>query len=384
MHLEQIETPAFVLDVAKVEENCRLLAHVAEKAECKVLLALKGFAPWSLFPLMRGYLSGVTSSGIHEALLGAEEFGGEVHVYSPGFNRRELERLLPVANHFSFNSIAQLDIFRELWKSLPPKQQALYGKKYLGIRVNHGYSEVEVEIYNPCAKGSRLGALPEHLQNADLSGISGLHFHTLCEQNSDTLERTIPHFEKHFGHLLPQMQWVNFGGGHHITRKDYDVERLIRIIRDFRARWGVEVYLEPGEAAGLGTGVLVASVRDIVENGPQIAILDVSATAHMPDTLEMPYRPEIAGAAEPEVHPYTYRLGGPTCLAGDVIGDYSFPQPLKVGDKLVFLDMGHYTMVKTTTFNGVPLPDIALWHPLEERYEVVRRYGYDDYKMRLS
>lgn len=384
MELEQIESPAFVLDVAKVEENCRLLAHVAGQAECKVLLALKGFAPWALFPMMRNYLAGVTASGIHEALLGAEEFGGEVHVYSPGFNRRELERLLPVANHFSFNSIAQLDIFRELWKSLPISQQALYGDKHLGIRVNHGYSEVEVEIYNPCAKGSRLGALPEHLEGADLSGISGLHFHTLCEQNSDTLERTIPHFEKHFGHLLPQMRWVNFGGGHHITRKDYDVERLIRIIREFRARWGLEVYLEPGEAAGLGTGVLVASVRDIVENGPRIAILDVSATAHMPDILEMPYRPEIAGAAEPDVHPHTYRLGGPTCLAGDVIGDYSFPEPLKVGDKLVFLDMGHYTMVKTTTFNGVPLPDIALWHPLEERYEVVRRYGYEDYKMRLS
>lgn len=384
MRLEDVPTPCFVVDRRRIEENAALLERVGREAGCRIILALKGFAMFSLFDGLRKHLSGTTASGINEALLGAEMFGGEVHVYSPAFTRREVERLLPVADHISFNSAAQWLAFRELVTTAPRRLSP-------GLRVNPEHSTGDVAIYDPCSPGSRLGitraALDDALARVPdlLEGIEGLHFHTLCEQNSDALESTVAAFEERFGDVLPGMRWANFGGGHHITRTDYDIPRLMQTVRRFRERWGLEVILEPGEAVALNTGVLIASVLDITRNGDVAnAILDTSATAHMPDVLEMPYRPTIAGAFAPGEQPHTYRLGGQTCLAGDVIGDWSFPRPLQIGDRLVFQDMAHYTMVKTTTFNGINLPSIAIWHADEDRLEVVRTFGYEDYKMRLS
>ncbi|MEY4133649.1 MAG: hypothetical protein RL592_1707 [Verrucomicrobiota bacterium] len=378
--LTKVPSPCHVLHRGLLEQNLRILRSVMDRSGAKVLLALKGFAQFSEAKLITKYLAGTTASGIHEALLGREEFGGEVHAYSPAFKDEEFADLLRVADHISFNSPTQ-------WKRHKAAAQAAGRKLSFGLRVNPEHAEVDVELYNPCAAGSRLGTLRSEIKSAaDLDGLEGLHFHTMCQQGSDVLERTVAAFEAKFGEFIPQMKWVNFGGGHHITREGYDLERLIRVITGFRQRWGqhIQVYLEPGEAIGIGTGVLVGTVLDLVHNGVDIAIIDVSATCHMPDTLEMPYRADIMDADLPGKLPHTYRLGSVTCLAGDVIGDYSFAAPLKIGQRLVFMDMSHYTFVKNTTFNGVPLPAIASFDPASGQTQVVRRFGYADYKNRLS
>ncbi len=375
-----LETPCFVTDLGALEENLKILADVQKRAGCTILLALKGFAQWSTFSLVRRYLAGATSSSVAEARLAREELGGEVHAYAPAYSDGEMAELVTLADHIVLNSPAQ-------WRRHRPRIEAARraGRPLsAGLRVNHEHQEVEVALYDPAGACSRLGTTRGNVTAADLEGLDGLHFHTLCQVNSDALERAVAAFELRFGDFIPGMKWVNFGGGHHITRPDYDRDRLVRVVRDFRAKWNVPVYLEPGEAVALGTGVLVASVMDTLHNGMDIAILDTSATAHMPDVLEMPYRAMIIDAAEPGVKPHTYRLGGMTCLAGDVIGDYSFDRPLEVGDKLVFLDMAHYTMVKTTTFNGVRLPSIATHDPSSRKITVHRRFGYHDYRDRLS
>lgn len=380
---QQAPSPSYIVHLGRLEENCRLLQSVAENSGAKILLALKGFACHSTFPMISRYLSGTTSSGVHEALLAHELFGKEVHVYSAAYKASEIKQLSRFAHSLVFNSARQLE--RGL--------QALDGMRRpeLGLRVNPEYSEVETELYDPCSPASRLGttraaldraleALPDKL----LDSLDGLHFHALCEQDADALEHTADAFEEKFGDLIPGLKWLNFGGGHHITRPNYDIERLCRTVRRFKERYDVEVYLEPGEAVALHTGVLVVSVLDLIEaGGHQIAILDCSATCHMPDILEMPYRPGVLGADLPGVHPHTYRLGGMSCLAGDVVGDYSFAEPLTIGQRIVFLDMSHYTMVKNTTFNGVPLPAISLYQP-ESGLSVIRTFGYEDYRNRLS
>lgn len=372
-----LRSPAFVVDLDRLEANCRLLAQVQRDSGAKILLALKGFATWSTFDVIRPHLAGTTASGPFEARLGRKEFGGEVHVYAPAFSARDMEECLTICDHVIFNSWSQWQRFRARCEAARSVRQIDFG-----LRLNPEHSEVQVPLYDPCRPGSRLGITAEHLRDADLTGISGLHFHTLCELNSDALERTLAVVEEKWGHLLGQMKWVNFGGGHHITRPDYDVERLVRLVRQFREKYGVVVYLEPGEAIALNAGVLVAEVLDIIDNRGKIAILDVSATAHMPDVLEMPYRPRIVGAGEPGEKPHDYELGGVTCLAGDVIGRYSFERPLQVGDRLVFEDMAIYTMVKTTMFNGVRHPDIVLARGASTR--LAREFGYEDYRDRLS
>lgn len=371
-------SPAYVVDDALLRRNLELLARVQADSGAKILLALKGFAMWDTFPLVSQYLVGTTASGQDEARLGFDHFGGEVHVYSPAFTAPEMDVVLRYADHLSFNSPRQWRYFREIVKASPREVSC-------GLRVNPEHSTGDVALYDPCAPGSRLGTRAADLAPTDLEGLEGLHFHALCEQNSDALEATLQAFEARFGQYLASLRWVNFGGGHHITRADYDVERLVRVIRDFRSRHPhLEVYLEPGEAIALNTGYLVCSVLDIVENDGPIAILDTSATAHMPDVLEMPYRPEILGGAKPGEKAYTYRLGGTTCLAGDVIGDYAFDRPLEIGDRLVFTDMAHYTMVKTTTFNGIRLPSICRIDETSREVRTVRTFGYEDYAQRLS
>ena len=378
--INAIETPAYVVDVALLRKNMEKLAHVQSESGARVLLALKGFSMFSVFPIMREYLSGCCASGLNEALL-AQEFGKEVHVYSPAFKPQEMQQIIPISHHLSFNSLAQ---FRKFKPMLDAAKAATGHAPSPGIRVNPEHSEVEVSLYDPCSPGCRLGIRSDLLEDEDLTGIEGLHFHALCEQDSDVLERTVAAVEKRFPRLLKQVQWVNMGGGHHITRKDYDVDLLIRVLRTFREKWGKDVYIEPGEAAGLNTGYLIAEVQDIIEAPTPTAILDISATAHMPDTLEMPYRPHIFGAGLPGEHPYEYKMGGTSCLAGDVLSGFSFPEPLRIGQRLVFADMAHYTMVKTTTFNGVPHPDIAIYDPATQEYRVVRKFGYLDFRNKLS
>lgn len=373
-----LETPCYVVDEGRLESNLKRLDEVQSRTGCKILLALKGFAMFSTFPLIRRYLRGAAASSLSEARLAAEEFQREVHVYAPAYRADEFPELIRCAHHIVFNSFAQ-------WRAYKPVIERSGKPVRCGLRINPEHSEVKVALYDPCAKGSRLGVTLDQFQGQDLTGLSGLHFHTLCELNSDALERTLEAVEAKFGSYLAAMQWVNFGGGHHITRADYDVDRLCRVIQGFRQRYPhLDVYLEPGEAIALNTGVLVASVLDIVHNALDIAILDTSAAAHMPDVLEMPYRPNIVGGGQPGEFAHTYRLGGLTCLAGDVIGDYSFPEPLVTGSKLVFLDMAHYTMVKNNTFNGVGLPSIALYQPATGQVRVVRKFGYEDYRTRLS
>ena len=381
--VQETPSPGYVVHLDQLEKNCQLLQTVAECSGAKVLLALKGFACFSTFPLIRKYLKGTSSSGLHEALLAQESFGGEVHVYSPAYKPEEIQALSRFARSLVFNSAQQLN------KGLT----ALEGHRRpeLGLRVNPEYSEVEVDLYDPCAPSSRLGTTRAALDHATanlppdlLKQIDGLHFHALCEQDADALEHTTEAFEAKFADLIPGLKWLNFGGGHHITRPGYDLEKLIRVIKSFRERYDVEVYLEPSEAVALHTGVLVVTVLDLIRtSGHQIAILDSSATCHMPDVLEMPYRPSILGAGQPNAYAHTYRLGGISCLAGDVVGDYSFPQPLEIGQRLTFLDMAHYTMVKNNTFNGVPLPAISLYSETNG-LETVRSFGYEDYRMRLS
>lgn len=368
------DSPCWVIDLPALEQNLKLLAEVQTAAGCKVLLALKGFATFATFPLVRKYLSGATASSPHEAQLAREELGGEVHTYAPAYTEADLRECLRFSDHIVFNSFSQ-------WQRLGPIARAAGAS--CGIRVNPERRVVAVELYDPSAPCSRLGVVRSEFRPELLEGLEGLHFHALCELGSDALEQVLTAFEARFGEFIGRMKWINFGGGHHITRPGYDVERLVRLVREFKQRHGVQVYLEPGEAIAIRTGVLVATVLDVVTNGVRIAILDTSATAHMPDTLEMPYRPEVVGADEPGKLPFTYRLGGLTCLAGDVIGDYSFDHELTLGERLVFLDMSHYTMVKTSNFNGVRLPSIALRHA-GDRYELVKRFGYDSYRDRLG
>jgi len=373
----RVDTPCWVVDLGQLRANLELLELVRRRTGAKILLALKGFATWCTFPLVRRYLDGVAASSPDEARLGREEFGREVHAYAPAYSPGDLEEILRHADHVVFNSLRQYRQFREFVRERAPRVEC-------GLRVNPEHSEVKVALYDPCARHSRLGVTRSELGDAELPGLDGLHFHTLCEKDADALERTLAVVEDKFGPWLDRVRWVNFGGGHHITRPGYDLERLVRVVSEFRERRPVEVYLEPGEAVALHAGVLVASVLDIVNNELPIAILDVSAAAHMPDVLEMPYRPPVVGARQPGEHPYTYRLAGLTCLAGDVVGDYSFPGELRVGDQVVFGDMAHYSMVKATTFNGVRLPSIATFDPEAGSLVLVRRFGYEDFRSRLS
>jgi carboxynorspermidine decarboxylase len=353
---------------------------VAEASGARVLSALKAFSMWRLAPLVSSYLSGTCASGLHEARLGRECYGGEVHVFSAAYTRSDLLEILEIADHVVFNSCSQWLRFRDDCLAAQVHRPQLK----FGLRINPEHSEGTVAIYDPCAPGSRLGIPLSQLDENTLEHISGLHFHTLCEQDFPPLQRTLAAVEEKFGHLLAQMEWVNFGGGHHITRPDYQVDELIDCVKAFSSEHTVQVYLEPGEAIAIGTGVLVTEVLDLTWNTLNQAILDSSATCHMPDVLEMPYRADIfdAGAAGELQH--TYRLGGLTCLAGDVMGDYSFAEPLQVGQRLVFGDMAHYTMVKTSTFNGTKLPAIALWNSSSDTLEVVREFSYEDFKERLS
>ncbi len=373
----KLPTPCYVVDERLLIKNLELLQSVRQRTGCSILLAQKGFSMFSVYPLIGKYLQGVTSSSLHEARLGYEEMGKEVHTYAPAFVEKDFDEILRYSDHIVFNSFDQ-------WKKYKARVKAVTSKKIeCGIRINPEYSEIETPIYDPCYMYSRLGVTLSGFRPEELDGIDGLHFHTMCEQNSDTLERTIRVVDEKFGKYLKNMKWLNMGGGHHITRPDYDLDALVRSILFIKEKYGVEVYLEPGEAVALNTGYLAGSVLDIVDNGMKIAILDVSAACHMPDVLEMPYRPNIIGAGKPGEYPYTYRLGGNTCLAGDVIGDYSFKQPLKPGDKLVFCDMAHYTMVKNNTFNGMKLPAIALYNEADG-IKTVREFGYEDFKTRLS
>lgn len=372
-----VPTPCYVVDQDLLVKNLELLDRVQKASGCQILLALKGFSMVAVMPLIGRYLQGITASSLHEARLGFEEMGKQVHIYSPAFIEEEFPEILRICDHIVFNSFDQ-------WARYKSAVQAIEGRSIsCGLRINPEYSEIETPLYDPCYAHSRLGTTLANFREDELDGLDGLHFHAMCEQNSDTLERIIQVVDEKFGRYIRHMKWINFGGGHHITREDYDIDALIRSIRFFKDKYGIEVYLEPGEAIALNTGFLVARVLDTLENGMLLAILDTSAACHMPDVLEMPYRPEIIGAGMPGEFPYTYRLGGPTCLAGDVIGDYSFPRPLNINDRLVFCDMAHYTMVKNNTFNGVRLPSIALYSE-QEGLNVLHTFGYEDFKQRLS
>jgi len=376
----RVPSPCFVVDVAAVENNLKILRRVQDESGAKVLAALKAFSLWKLGPLTGQYLSGTCASGLHEALLGRDEYGGEVHVYSAAFTEADLREILGFAHHVVFNSFGQWQRFQPLIREAKRQRPDLH----FGLRINPEHSEGAVPLYDPCAPCSRLGIPLSQFEGQSLEGITGLHFHTLCEQDFKPLQRTLAAVEDRFGPYLHQMEWINFGGGHHITRADYQVDELIAAIRAFSAKYDVQVYLEPGEAVAIHTGVLVSEVLDTPFSTMPQAILDTSATCHMPDTLEMPYRADIFGAGQPGELPHTYRLGGMTCLAGDVIGDYSFAEPLRIGQRLMFDDMAHYTMVKTSTFNGIGLPAIALWDSRSDALEVIRRFGYGDFKGRLS
>lgn len=375
--ISKLPSPCYLVDERLLKKNLEILDHVQERTGAKIILATKAFSMFSTFPLIGKYLKGVTSSSLHEARLGYEEMGKEVHIYSPAYREDEFDEIMKYSDHIVFNSFNQ-------WKKYKDKVKNNRQKKIeCGIRINPEYSEIETDIYNPCFENSRMGVTLANFEEDELEGIDGLHFHTMCEQNSDTLERTIKVVDEKFGKYIKKMKWINFGGGHHITREGYDLETLIKSINFIKDKYEVDVYLEPGEAIALNTGFLVSTVLDTMKNGMDIAILDTSAECHMPDVLAMPYRPNIIGAGKPNEYKYTYRFGGPTCLAGDIIGDYSFEEPLKSGDKLVFCDMAIYSMVKNNTFNGVNLPAIAKYSE-EKGIEIIKQFGYQDFKGRLS
>ena len=374
-NLFAVPSPCFVVDAVALQKNLDLLAQVQKRSGARILLALKAFSLFALAGMVREALCGTSASSVDEARLGFEEYGGEVHVVCPAYKDQDFDAILRFADHVIFNSFSQWERFRG---------RLLAAKKVrAGIRVNPEHREVDVELYDPCAPLSRLGVTRKNFRPDLLNGVSGLHFHTLCEKDAQALGRTLAAFEDKFGGFLHQVSWVNFGGGHHITRPGYDVDFLCGLIADFKKRWPLEVYLEPGEAVALNSGILVAEVQDVVQNKMNIAILDASATAHTPDVLEMPYRPQIIGAANPGELAHTFRLAGVSCLAGDIFGDYSFEKPLKIGDRLAFTDMAHYSMVKNNTFNGVRLPSIAVRNP-DGSCRVIRRFGYEDFKGRLS
>ena len=371
-----LPSPCWLLEESLLLKNLELLKYVKEKSTAKVLLALKGYALWKSFDIIKPYLDGCCASGLYEAKLAYETFNKEVHTYSPAFKEEEIEEIAEISHHLVFNSPAQFKRFSKKAKDINPNIS-------LGLRVNPEYSASPKEIYNPCGLHSRLGTTLVNFDESILEECDGLHFHALCEQDSDALESVLENFEEKFGQYIPNMKWINFGGGHHITRKGYDVEKLIMLIQNFKKKYDVEVYLEPGEAVGWETGTLITTVLDIVHNGMDIAILDTSAEAHMPDTIIMPYRAEVRNAGITGEKAYMYRLAGNTCLAGDIMGDYSFDSPLQIGDKIIFEDQMHYTMVKATTFNGIKLPSIAIKR-LNGDIEVVREFGYEDFKERLS
>ncbi len=380
INISNLQTPCYLLDERVLIKNLQTLESVQKKTGCKILLAQKAFSMFSVYPTIAKYLSGTTASGLYEAKLGYEEMGEpfnkETHIFAPAYLENEIDEILEICDHVVFNSFSQLNKYREKISSLDKKIE-------IGMRINPEYSEIDTDIYNPCAPCSRLGAtLSQFEKYADsIEGLDGIHFHTMCEQNSDTLERTIQIIDDEFGKYISKMKWINFGGGHHITKPGYDIEKLIKCIMFFKNKYGVEVYIEPGEAIALNAGYLVSSVLDTMENGMRIAILDASASCHMPDVLEMPYRPNVINSTPNGKA--RYRLTGNTCLAGDVIGDYSFDSRLKVGDKVVFCDMAIYTMVKNNTFNGMRLPSIAIYRENSE-IEIIKSFDYKDFKNRLS
>ncbi len=370
---DSLPSPCFVCEEILLEKNLQLLKYIQDKADVNILLALKGFAMYSTFDICKKYLKGCCASGLNEAILAKEEFGGEVHTYSPAFKPNEFEQITQISNHIVFNSFSQFELYKNQIKS----------HNSIGLRINPEVSTVDVDLYNPCAIYSRLGITKKNFRELP-SVVEGLHFHALCEQNVDDLEKVLEKFEVNFSQYFSSLKWINFGGGHHITRDDYDVERLIIVLKEFKKRYPtLKVYLEPGEAIGWKTGYLESTVLDIVQNDINIVILDTSAEAHMPDTLAMPYRADIRDSGKIDEKKYNYRLAGNTCLAGDIIGDYSFDKKLKIGDKIILEDMIHYTMVKTTTFNGVNLPSIAIKRK-DGDFEIVKNYGYNSYKERLS
>jgi carboxynorspermidine decarboxylase len=369
------ETPCHIIDLGRIESNSRILADVQKRTGCRILLALKAFAAHAAFPYIRDSLAGVCASGLHEARLGKEIFGKEVHVFSPAFKKSEFAEICTLSDHIVFNSFSQWQQFRDSAK----KQ-----KIECGLRLNPEYSEISMPIYNPCIPGSRFGVRAKDMKS--IKGLDGLHFHTLCEQGADTLERTLKHVEEKFELYLRQVKWVNFGGGHHITREDYDVDLLCRLISDFQKKYGCIVYLEPGEAIALNAGIMVATVLDIVHNEMDIAILDTSVVAHVPDVIftHGDYRAVIRGSGAVGEFRHCYRIAGETCAAGDVFGDYSFPRKLKPGDKLIFDNMAIYNMSQTSVFNGINSPSIAIYDPAKDALTLVRKFGYEDYKNRLS
>ena len=397
----------FVISIAALQRNTAVLREVKEAADCRLVLALKGFSCWKAFPYLRGDLDGCCASGLWEALLARDYFQKSVVTYSPAYDDAEIAELCEFTHHLDFNSLSQWFRFRDRIMAHPRFKN---GELHCGLRINPECSTGKTPIYDPCVPGSRLGITADQLAGADLSGLSGLHFHTLCEQDSDDLERTLNAVDEKFGQLLrsPQFTYLNMGGGHWITKSFYDRERLIRLVRETREKYQLEVWLEPGEAVAIHTGVLRATVMDVFESaGHRLAILDVSATAHMPDVLEMPYRPDVflvdptpssgpspavtfeaesyhlASDPSSDLSSFSYRLGGPTCLAGDVVGDFTFPRELQVGDTLVFDDMAHYTTVKTTFFNGVKHPPIALQHS-DGRLETIKEFRYEDFRDHLA
>ncbi|EAL3914401.1 carboxynorspermidine decarboxylase [Campylobacter upsaliensis] len=381
MFYETIQTPAYILEEDKLRKNCELLAKVSEKSGAKVLLALKGFAFSGAMKIVGEYLHGCTCSGLWEAKFAKEFMDKEIHTFSPAFKDEEFDEIAELSHHIVFNSLHQFHHFKEKAKA-----------KSLGLRCNPEYSLAPKELYNPCGRYSRLGILSKDLENTDLSGVSGLHFHALCEESAEALEAVLKAFEAKFGKWIAGMKWVNFGGGHHITKRGYDVEKLIALCKKFSDKFGVQVYLEPGEAVGWQIGVLVASVIDIVENEKHIAILDTSSEAHMPDTIIMPYTSEVLNArilstregeqiSSLREGEKTYLLAGNTCLAGDVMGEYAFKNALQRGDKIVFLDQIHYSIVKNTTFNGVILPNLMLYTK-KKKLEMIRKFSYEDYAKR--
>ena len=370
----QVKSPCYVLDEKRLRRNMEILSDIQNRTGVKIICALKGYSFWRSFPIIAEYLPGATASSLNEARLAKEEMGKEVHVFAPAYEDGEIDNILSLADHITFNSFSQWSRFRD---------KALKAKVSCGIRVNPQFSTVETDLYNPCGKFSRLGVTEAEFKPELLDGIDGLHFHALCEQDADALEGVLAAFEKHFGKYLPQMKWVNFGGGHHITRKDYHRDQLVDLLNDFKKRHPhLEVIMEPGEAIGWQTGELVANVADIVHNEMDIAILNVSVSAHMPDCLEMPYRPNVTGADLPGVKKFTYKLTGNTCLAGDQLGDFSFDKPLQVGDTIIFEDMIHYTMVKTTFFNGVRHPNIGMFD-MDGKFHLLHEFTYEQFKEKL-
>ncbi|MBP7025798.1 MAG: carboxynorspermidine decarboxylase [Leptotrichiaceae bacterium] len=374
--ISSLPTPSYIVDERLLIKNLEKLKSIIDKTGCRILLAQKGFSMFYFYPLIKKYLNGTTASSLYEARLGFEEMGNETHIFNPSYREDEIDEILSMVDHIVFNSFNQWSKYKNIVKSHERTISC-------GLRVNPEYSSVETEIYNPTGKFSRFGVTRVNFKEDELDGIDGLHFHALCEQNSDALEATLVAFEEKFGQYLHGMKWVNFGGGHHITRDDYDVEKLINCINHIKNKYNVEVYLEPGEAVALNTGFLVTEVLDTIYNEMDILLVDTSAACHMPDVIEMPYRPFIINSGIPNEKAYTYKLGGPTCLAGDVIGDYSFDNPINIGDKLIFTDMAHYSMVKNNTFNGINLPSIAVYTE-KDGVKVIRSFKYEDFRNRLS